>query len=391
MTSKLFHRVFEASSNVGRSLLISLFGLVLNYILIHFSVSKTFNAYVYFISYFAFFYCLVNWEGKFYMIKKLSENPINNKALISDLFSSRLLLVFVAVILISFSDFDYKIILIGYIFLKSLTSIFDGLILYNRKNVTAFIFEILLFTTFLLLLFFNIEIVQDFHLLIGLISLEFMKTLYYLYTFREEVTFQFSVKRGIKVLKNSFYFFSVAFAGFAASKSDFYLVGFLMNKNAMSQYFVISSIASLSMIIFATAKSTFSKNIYRFSSEKFEKLEKTLSIVAFMYAVLSTLASYVLIVYLYKIELNFKFISLMFFNIFAFCLLNFKLYRYTKMNKPKQVLLFLIISALLNGLLSLFLINKLQLLGAFLSNTIGLTVNYILLKFYYQYHLKHEI
>ena len=132
--TKFITRSFLAISKIGRGLLIGVFGLILNYILLHYNSIEVLNTYVYFISIFGLFYIFTNWGGKFFNTKEISKSPKHSKILISNLISSKVVLLTFCCLLIVFLplEIDLKILMIVFLFLKSLTPIFDALIIYRK-------------------------------------------------------------------------------------------------------------------------------------------------------------------------------------------------------------------------------------------------------------------
>lgn len=391
--SKLFLRSFLAVSNVGRGLLTGTFGLVLNYILIHLDSNEVLNTYVYFISIFGLFFNFTNWGGKFFNTKEISKSPKNSKTLISNLISSKLILIFIAGLGLIFVPLPNQLnfLLLGFLFLKSFTAIFDSLILFKKKSQIVLTVEIILSVVFLFLIFIKGNSMSSVLFIVCFIGFELAKFLYYLTTFWNEISFQFSIAETYLVLKKSFYFFCVSLAGFLASKSDFYIIGLLINKETMSQYFIISSLSSMGMVVYASLINTFATSIYRFTNKMFKKLESFLKTFGLLFSFLSAVGFYIAVNWFYKIPVDFKFSFLFFANIFFFTLLNFEMYRFTKLEKQHVILAFLVFSGLINCVFSFLFIKKLLLFGALLANTIGILANYILFRFYITKKQNHEI
>ncbi len=372
-------------SNLGRGLNISLFGLLLNYVLIHYSTIEILNSYVHFISVFSLFYVFINWGGKFFNTKEISKNPNRSKDLISNLISSKLiLLVFFGSFLVLLPiKLELKLLTFLFLFLKSLVPIFDSLIIFRKKSQFVLAVEFILNSLFLSILYFSTTPFNPFIFLLSFVVLEFIKSLFYVILFWTEISFRFSITKGFNVLKKSFYFFGLSIAGFAASKADFYIIGILADKKTMSNYFILSSLLSISMIIYATLINSFEISIYRFNKVLFIKLENMLKYFGFLFSIIVTVVFYISSNYIYNIPIDFCFSLLYFINVFLFTLLNFEMYRYTKFDKQIKILVFLVISAVFNCIFSLLLIKQFHLFGAFLANTIGLLINYLLLRLYF--------
>ena len=145
------------------------------------------------------------------------------------------------------------------------------------------------------------------------------------------------------------------------------------------------------MIVYASLINTFETSILRFNKKLFRKLEIKLRAFGLIFSIIATLGFYIAINYLYHISIDFKFTFMFLINTFLFTLINFEMYRFTKLEKQKTLLLVLIISGIINLSFSFFLVKEMVLFGAFLANTLGLFVNYILMRFFILKYAYHEI
>jgi len=391
--SRILVRALLAIYNTGRRLLVSAFSLLLNFILINYYPEDVLNTYVYFVSIYGLFYVFTNWGSKFFITKQISSSPKDIKHLVTGSISSKLLLCVLAslIIIVLPLELGVKILMILFLLLKSLTPIFNGLIIYTKTSQTVFIVELFFNVLFLAYIFFNQNTISPFTFILFFVLLELLKSLYYFYKFWGELSLEVSLQKGLTVLKTSIYFFGVSFAGFIASKSDFYIVGILIDQSTMSHYFIISSLSAISMVIYASLINTFETSIYRFSKSVFKKLEDTLRSFGMFFSILSTAGFYVAINYFYNIPVDIKFTILFLVNIYIFTLLNFEMYRFTKLEKQKIILLILIFAGIINLGLSFILIKKYILFGAFMANTISLLCNYVLLRLYLKKYLCNEV
>ena len=271
--NKFFNRSLLALYNTGRRLLIAVFGLILNFILVNYYPTEVLNTYVYFVSVFGLFYVFTNWGSKFFITKQISNSPKDISHLVSGSISSKLILCLLCSIIIIVLPLEIgtKLLMILFLLLRSLTPIFNGLIIYNKNSQPVFIIEMSLNVLFLVFIFFNTNSINSSSLILYFVLLELFKSLYYFYTFWNKLSLNLSIHKGFRVLKKSIYFFSVSFAGFIASKSDFYIVGILIDQKTMSYYFIISSLSAISMVIYASLINTFETSIYRFSESVFKK------------------------------------------------------------------------------------------------------------------------
>lgn len=359
--------------------------MVLNYILIHLNTKEVLNSYVYFISIFALFLNFTNWGGRFFNTKEISKNPKNSKILIADLIFSKVILVFIAGFAVVFVPIGLKLrlLLLVLLFLKSLVPIFDSLIIFRKKSQIVFVTEVMFTVLFLFLVFTLGNKMDTVTFLTGFVLFELIKFGYYLITFWSEIAIRFSISDSIRVLRKSRFFFGVSMAGFVASKADLYVIGIMIDKETMSHYFIISSLSGVCMVVYATLINTFEATIYRFNHKVFQKLETSLQSFGVIFSVLSAIGFYIVMNLLYTIPTDFKFTLLFFANIFFFSLINFEMYRFTKLDKQKIVLIILLISGLINCGLSFMIVQQYLVFGAFLANTFGLLFNYLLLKIYF--------
>ncbi|WP_159780284.1 hypothetical protein, partial [Flavobacterium sp. 9AF] len=316
--NKIIERNFLAISNVSRNLLLSFFGLFLNYLLLRTKDLEILNTYVYFISAIGLLYIFINWGGKFYNTKEISNNPKDYRPFISSLFSSKILLLLFFIILFLFMPIqkDIKLFIIPFLLLKSLVPIFDSLILFRKKSKIILLLEVVFYTAFLCLLYFFPDKFSSTSFIASLLILETLKTVTYFIYFRNDFKLNISLTNGIKVLKNSIYYFGLSLAGFLASKSDLYIVGILIDKETMSYYFVLSNLLNLSMLVYASFINTFETSIYRFNSSLFRKIEKNLKYFGLIFSIIATIIFYLIAVYFYKINVDMKLTIMFLLNIF---------------------------------------------------------------------------
>ena len=390
---KFIFRSALVLSNVARNLLVGFFGLLLNYILIHLHSKSVLNDYVFFITITNLFLTFTNWGGKFFNNKEISQHPNKIKLIVSDLISSKILLIPIASAVLFFLQMDVqtKLLLFGFLFLKSFTSIFDSLIQFKKKFIIAFFIEFALYFSFLVIVFYNSSVINSKTFLILFVSFEFIKFFTYLLLTKNEISFHFSFPNAITILKKSTYFFSFTLGGFLTSKADLYIVGILSDKSLLSNYFIITSLVSLSLVLFATFINTFETNIYRFNFKLFKKFERFSQLFGLLFSTVATFFFYFITSYFYEMKLDAFFCFLFLINLFTFALLNFELYRFTKLEKQKIILIAMLFSGCLTCFLSFILIPLYSINGAFLSNTIGVIFNYIILKIYFVKFCSNEV
>jgi O-antigen/teichoic acid export membrane protein len=375
-------RLLQVLSNLSRTFLGSLLGIILNYILVRYKASGVLTTYVYSISIINLLFVFANWGGKNYLTKIFAKEPWATKELTAKLLGSKILFFFLICPILIFLPINFwiKLFIAAYLLLKTVGQVFEALIVFRKKYHFSLLIESLLAVILIIVVYVDGNTDNPIQFLFELLIIELLRVIVYLYKFRTEAGITLKIDKIWNVIKSSSTFFYISLAGFLCSKADLYVTGFFHGKQSMSSYFIITNLVSLCLIAYASINSTFEAGIMRYSQKSFTKFVQFSSYTGFIYSLVSASVVYILSVYYFKITLSFWFYGIVVINVFGFTRVLMQMYEYTRSEKQGFVLQCLLISGFINIILSCLLTNFIGTTGAFAANTIAVYINLLLLK-----------
>jgi len=380
--SRLFRRVLHILSNISRAFLASLFGVFINYVLVRYKASGILTNYVYCISVVNLFFVFANWGGKDYVTKAYAKEPFATKEVTARLLGSKFLfsMLLIPFILVLPVNLAGKLFIAAYLLLKTLGQVYEALVVTQKKYHISLATDLLLNAALLLVIYNDGNTNNPSVFLMQVLTMELLRCLFYALLFRAETSVSLNISGGIQVLKNSRLFFYISLAGFVCSKADLYVTGVLLGKQSMGVYFIITNLVSFCLVAYASIYGTFVSGILRYNQNVFNKFVRSSVYTGIMFSALSALAVYMLCTYLYHHSMSFWFSLLVAANVFGFTRVLMQMYRYTRGERQDLVLRCLLISGIVNCLLSFLLTGPLGHEGAFAANTLAVYVNLALLK-----------
>lgn len=382
MYRKIASRIWLSFSSFSRAFLAVAFSLFLNYVLLHLKSRELLNTYVYGVSIVNVLFLISNFGGKEYITQSLSIRYHNLKETINSLLLSRVLLsTALGVGLLFFNiDIQIKLFIWGYLIVKTWQLVFETLITIQKKNQQFIVFDCITYIAFSTVLFFDKNIVNIPVFLLELVIFELIKLCVYIIYYRKLLSVPFNFKSLQHVFKPALPFFYLSVAGFLSSKLDLYVVGIVLNKSQMSTYFLILNLVTFCAIAYSALFNTFSANIYRFTTVSFKKFISQSYYFGFAFSFLASVGVYIICNFYYQIPLDLIFVLLIFFNVFFFSMILMIVYEYTRRLMQHSMLIVFLSTGILNAILSFSFTNSWGLKGAFLSNTLCVLANIILLK-----------
>ncbi|WP_317899339.1 hypothetical protein [Aurantibacillus circumpalustris] len=379
---KTLDRLLLSFSNVSRTAFISLIGLFINYVLLHYKSTALLSSYVYCITTINLIFVFSNWGGKDFSTKLLVSEPSKLKESINTLLNSRVLLFLPSLLIIFLLPVvgAFKLFIAVYLLLKLFTSVFETLITVQKKFHVFLIIDFCLNIVLLVFISVDQNSANPLILFAELVFIEFLRVIVCFIFFRKYIIFRFNFTGGVSLVKFSRNYFFVALAGFACSKADLYSVGLVVNKEQMSIYFIILNLVGLCLVSYATLVSTFSANIFRYNLSSFEKFSIFSIKAGLLFSLVSAAFAYLICNYYYRITFGFWFTLLVFLNVFLFTMVLTQMYNFTRLEKQTVILKALVVTGIVNILLSLLLAQQFGIIGSFLSNTIGSSITLIYLK-----------
>lgn len=382
---KQIDRLLVSFSNISRSLFVSIIGLVVNYILIHYKSGSVLNGYVYCITLVNLLFVFCNWGGKDHNIQVMAQNTSAFNETFSILLMSRLVLFIPTLIPVIFlpASLMFKCFIGVYLFLKVTSSFLESIISIQKKFHSFLLIDLFLNTTLvsLLLLDRNYDSPQVF--LTELLMIEVFRTLICFMFFGKHFSYTPNFNKILLFLKGSRHFFYISLAGFLCSKADLYVVGILMDGAELSRYFILLNLVILGQVAFHTFISTFRSAILRYNEKSFARFRYWSLRVGALYSIACTGAIFLMSNIYYKLNLSISFTTLVFINLFVFSLVSTQVLAYTRIDKQRAMANIILFSGLVNVLLSLVLVRFIGVEGAFLSNTAAQLLNYLLFRKFY--------
>lgn len=379
---KVFQRFLQIVSNLSRSFLASFFAILFNYILLHHKSSGILTTYVYSISIINLFFAITNWGGKDYITKVYAKEPFAVKELTAKLFGSKLLMSFLMIPFVFFlpTTLTVKFFIATYLIVKTFNQVYESLIVLQKKYHLSLAIDSFFYVAMLLVICVDGNKDNSSILLTELLILEVLRNAFYAFIFRRETSFTLNFAKCLQVIKNSSVFFYISLAGFLCSKADLYTIGFMLGKQSMSIYYIITNLVTFCLIAYTSINGTFLAGILRYSQKTFEKFTRFSIYTGLIFSFFSSLGVYIFCRYYYGITISLWFGLLVWFNVFGFTRVLMQVYRYSRSEKQNIVLRCFIVSGLANVLLSFFLTPSMGQTGAFAANTISVYISFFALQ-----------
>lgn len=381
MKNKSLKRLGLITNNTIRQVLISLFGMVIPFLVIPFSSKEIWGSFVAVFLYSLLALQFISWGNKEYLLRKFSENPSK----MAEAFSENLVTRFPLLILFSLISFflfpvSYgfwiAIWLVGRYWNQSV----EALLLFQKEFNKSIIIEVLSFSGFGISFYFLKSEINVYSLLIINSGYQFFKGLLYILLFKTFFLFQ-KASFQMDYFKSSLFFFILSLLGFLGSKVDVYIVNHFGNKIITADYQIINSLLVFVMSITAFIYSPFTKMIYRNNDDVIEKTKKTLSYFGLLIVPVSLLAIYFIIKCYMKTSFGIYFYLIAFLYVFPSYVYGLDIVNLFKQHKEKIVVRNLIIGVMANSVLSsLFLHLEYGITGALLGSAIAQIVILILFK-----------
>ena len=381
MKNKSLKRLGLITNNTLRQILISVFGMVIPFLVIHFSSKEIWGSFVA-----VFLYCLlalqiINWGNKEYLLREFSKNPKEIGRYLSENTATRFPLVIlfsvIALFLFPISFCGWILIwLLGRYFMHAM----EALVFYEKKFKSSILIELMTFSFFGMLFYlFKNDITVYF--LLAIFSLyQFLKGILYLWLFKNWLSIKNFAFR-INYFKSALPFFGLSILGFFGSKIDLYIIESLESKTITAEYQIINSLLVFCMSITALVYSPFTKLLYRNTSQIVDKAKNILAYIGLIIVPVSLLIIYFILELYLKVDLEFYFYLVAFVYVYPCYVYGLDIIDLFKQHKEKSVVLVLTVGVILNSFLStLFLHLGYGIIGALSGSAIAQLVILSLIK-----------
>ena len=381
MKNKSLKRLGLITNNTIRQVLISVFGLVIPFLVIHFSSKEVWGSFVSVFLFSLLAIQFINWGNKEYLLRKFSENPSK----ISIAFSENLATRFPLVILFStiglfFFPVSYGFWITIWLVGRYLIHSVEALILYQKEFNKSMTIEVLSFIGFGVSFYYLKSEIDVYWLIIIYSSYQFFKGLLYILLFKKFLLFGNSLFK-IDYFKVAFSFFFLSILGFLASKIDVYIISHFGNKIITADYQIINSLLVFVMSASAFIYSPFTKMIYRNNEDVIEKTKKTLAYLGLLIVPITLLIIHFVIKFYLKASFSITFYLIAFLYVYPSYVYGLDIVNLFKLHQEKTVVKNLIVGVIFNAVLSsLFLYLHYGITGVLLGSAIAQIIVLILFK-----------
>lgn len=320
---------------------------------------------------------VVNWGLKDYSIKLfVSDN--RSQHVFSQLFSLRASLFVIVAIVMAFIPISVNLIFFVLLFssLKFSNNTIEAFSTSKNKNTLFAFIDLFFFSSLLGYYIFNFGFKLTPVILLMILS-EAVKFLAGAILFRDHISFK--LINPFPFLKHTSNYFLIAFFAFLLSKIDFYISSLYLTSKEIINYHIYSSLIGLSQIIIASFFSRQMVNWFK-TKEDFSANNNRFLLSSLVLSILALPFFYYITLYFYKFGLSTFLLTLVFFNLFIYSITLFEIYIKTNQNKAKELLSGVLVSACVNIISSFIVINYFGMIGAIISNIVGLLSLYLFFK-----------
>ena len=352
MTSKIINRIRFISSNAFRQVLMSIFGIFIPFLVIHYSSKIVWGEFISFLLYILFTQQIINWGNKEHLIRVFSENPSK----IRENFTSSLIIRLPILILFTIIDFSYFQMDLGlYLFLWQLGLFFvnspESLIIYEKKFIQSIYIETLSFVFFLSCFYFQISQINVKKIVLIYSLYQLIKSILYVLLFKKTYILK-NLKIDISYFKKNIWFFFLSILGFMISKIDVYIIESFHNKIITSDYQIMNTLLLFTMSIPMYIYTPFIKNIYRNNTVVIHKVKKTFLLLGLTLIPLALICISILQLHFLNNNYSLWTYIIAFFYVFPSFIYGIEILSLFKNHKEKTVVIVLFIGAIFNFILT---------------------------------------
>lgn len=358
---------FKIIATGGASrIVISLNSVICAFVIIRWHSSSLWGELVVYLLLLDLGFSIIAWGSTPYLIREFSFHPKDIPASWSKSFNSRVPLVVIFLIVIFFTPFapSHKITLSVWVIARFVYHSFEPVVQYQRNfYFSLFVEGIALLVLIIPLIIFSSDV--NIHTLILLFTASMIwKAVASAIYFRRLIAFEWP-RWNFYLL--AFPFLLLTFSALFLQRSDLYGVAYYLSKQDTAKYQVFINLLIFSQFLSSLLLSPYAKNIFRLPAKSFRKLEKRFMLIGLPLSALSLVGVYVLMRWIYKLELSWQMFALGYFYIQAFYMYLLRNYHLGKIHRQTRVAIYSFIASGVNVALSLLLIPVFHLEGALMA------------------------
>lgn len=381
MRNKSLKRLGLITNNTLRQILISVFSMVVPFLVIHFASKEIWGAFVGVFLYCLFALQIINWGNKEYLLRKFSENPKEINIQLSQNMATRfpLVLLFSGIGLILF-PLSFGVWIFIWLLGRYCNHATEVLVIYEKKFNSSILIECLTFGLFGIFFYLSKNHITVYWLLVIFSLQQFVKGILYLGLFKNWLSIKnFSFR--VKYFKTALPFFVLSILGFLGSKIDLYIVENLESKTITAEYQIINSLLVFCMSITALVYGPFTKLLYRHTDQIMAKTKTILAAMGLIIVPTSLLIIYCILELYLKTKLQFYFYLIAFAYVYPCYVYGLDIINLFKLHKEKTVVFVLAFGVVVNSFFSgLFLYLDCGIIGALSGSAIAQLTILVLVK-----------
>lgn len=353
---KLSNRLVPILLNGTKSFLVPAIAILFSFLVIRFSDKSIWGEFVPFLLFFHLANIVTNWGSKDFLQRSFSKAPQNKVEDWQEMFASRLPVLLVA-FLVAFLMFQSQeaIFLSACVLFAYVSNAVLPIVNDDRDYLAVIIIELIAFAGAAGFLLSQSPVRAD-ELIVLFTCYQLARAI--LYLFRYICFFQFKkVKIKLSLLLLTLPFFLLAIAGFLQSKFDLYIFERFATDIELADYQIISGFLVFSQALATMILMPYVRNIYRMKKDALKKIVRFMMIAGLPIQLMSVGAIYVVLVWFFDIQPDLTQLGLFFaigYPSFAYAVHVFSSF---SQGREKDVLVVSVISAAVNGLVSLILLS----------------------------------
>lgn len=382
MKNKSLKKLSLISSNAIRQVLVSLFGLIIPFLVIHFSDKEIWGSFVSILLFSLLALQFINWGNKEYLLRKFSEQPSKIGVAFSENMTTRFPLVAIfSIIGFLFFPIQFGFWIMIWLVGKFLNHSVEALILFQKEFDKSIVIEVGSFIIFGVSFYFLKAKIDVYSLLIIYSLYQFFKGFFYFILFKKFFLLQKSLFQ-IDYFKSSFPFFLLSILGFLASKIDVYIIENIGNNTITAEYQIINSLLVFTMSITVFIYAPFTKMLYRNTDNVIEKSQKALATIGLVIVPVALFVISIILKYYIKTNFGIVFFLIAFMYVYPSYVYGLDIVNLFKQHQEKIVVRNLLLGVITNTLLSsLFLYLDYGIVGVLFGSALAQVLVLILFKF----------
>lgn len=372
MAAKPQSRLAIVAVNILRNLTLPAANILVSLLVIAFTDKAFWGGFVEYLIFVGLAAHFVNWGNKEFLLRKFSQAPSTISSSWQSSFVSRSLLAAlpIALFFVIYSAGTatwLSIWLLGMIGWQS----FDVVVAYSRRYWPAIIAEVL-HAFFLIgaIAYFNTEL-SVLHIIQFFAFGALFKAVFLAIWLGNEVGKESFFKFDASYYGAAFFFFMIGMSGLLQSKTDLYVVNFMLTRTEIGEYQVIINLFIWMQALAGFVLMPFARNLYRAPDATSHKIALKLSALGLGILALGIPCVFILLSYGYNFDLTWDYYLYGALFVFpSFCYLPYILVLY-KHEQESRVLLINIIGAVVNLAFTYWLLHEFKGKGALMGSAIA--------------------